>query len=145
MLGSRRVPAPTDLEILDRIYECYYREFEQYTDQEDGRAAKIYVPIDLEKVADELGVDADIVFGRLYYDLEKRYGYAQDDGSKVHFFALKIGGDAHAVNFPYLASVVAQLRAKKEKHLTATVISIVSLLIAIASIGISLISSSGGS
>lgn len=68
----RRVP--TDLEILNVIYEQYYDEFSSYDKNSPTRSSKIYVPIDIGAIARRLH-DGDIVFGRLYYHLEKKYGY----------------------------------------------------------------------
>ena len=127
---------PTDLEMLNAIYERYYGNFALDSVTEPTRDTKIYVPIDCRAIAQQLGVDGDIVFGRLYYDLEKRYGYKQSDNSWVHFFALKVGSNRHAIHFPYLASVVAQLRAERRRNLTATVIAIISLIIACCSLAV---------
>ena len=38
-----------------------------------------------EGIAGELDVDPDIVFGRLYYHLEKRYGYEVAENVRLHF------------------------------------------------------------
>jgi hypothetical protein len=130
--------APTDLEILDAIYERYYGDFALDSVVAPTRGSKIQVPIDCKAIAKELGTDPDIIFGRLYYDLERRYGYKQTDGSAVCFFALKSGDDRHTINFPYLASVVASLRAEHRRQLTATTIAIISIVIAMISLAISL-------
>lgn len=130
---------PTDLDILDAIYDRYYDDFSSYLKAaSDGRDSKIYVPIDCKAVANALGTDADIVFGRLYYDLEKRYGYRRDDGATVHFFALKAGDDRHAINFPYLASVVANLRSTKSEQRRTAGLSIASIVIAFIALVISI-------
>lgn len=134
----RSTPAPTDLEILDELYERHYDEFASYAEDAGERASKILVPVDISGVADELGVDPDVVFGRLYYDLENRYGYQRDGGTKVVFFTIRAGSDEHCVNFPYLASVVADLRERKRKYETATGISLFSLGVAVASLVISI-------
>lgn len=130
---------PTDLQILDAIYERYYATFTQYTNGDDTRSAKIYVPIEIKQIAEDLHVDGDIIFGRLYYHLEKKHGYRQDDGSVVHFFGLRVGGDTHCVNFPLAASVLADLRDQSRKHNIATWIAVGSLIIAIVSIVISIL------
>jgi hypothetical protein len=126
--------APTDLQILNAIYERHYADFAQFSDTHPTRKTKNYVPIDTKQIAADLGVDADIVFGRLYYDLEKRFGYKQHDGSLVHFFALRIGEEKHLVHFPYLASVVSNLRSERRRNVTATVIASISLIVSIISI-----------
>jgi hypothetical protein len=137
-LPWRKQNTPTDLAILDTIYEDYYDSFAAFSKNPNDRRSKIYVPIDIESVADKLGVDADIIFGRLYYHLEERYGYARQDGVKIRFFALRIGEDKHCIHFPYLASVLANLRDDRHRHVSATTISIVSLALALASLVISL-------
>jgi hypothetical protein len=130
--------APTDLQILSAIYERYYADFIAHTDEKPTRHAKNYVPIDSGAVAGDLGVDPDIVFGRLYFDLEKRYGYKQDDGMLVPFFYLKLGNDSHVIHFPYLASIVASLRAEHRRNRTSTVIALVSLGVSVVSLAISI-------
>src|SRR5690554_4290064 len=99
---------PSDGNILDAIYKKYYDVFVSYDKSAPSRSSKIYVPIDCAQIASELGMDAEILFGRLYYHLDKKYRYAQDDGSLVHLFALNTGGDLHTVNFPLLAAILAE-------------------------------------
>jgi hypothetical protein len=130
--------APTDLDLLNYIYENYYATFASYSKEDPGRKTKIYVPIDSAKIARHYGVDSDIVFGRLYYHLEKKYGYKQSDGVNVHFFALRVGDDIKCINFPLLASVVAGLRQEYRKFWLATGISIGALVISAISLGFSL-------
>src|SRR6266496_1199607 len=100
-------PLPTDLEILNAIYELYYDEFTDYDRDPGSRDSKVFVPIDCDDIASDLGVDADIVFGRLYYYLEKKHRMKADDGSIVSLFVLVAGPDKHCVHFPYLASVLS--------------------------------------
>lgn len=52
------------------------------------------------------------LFGRLYYYLDKKHGYKQDDGTLVPLFSLKVGEDTHCVNFPLLVSVLASLQSE---------------------------------
>ena len=129
---------PTDLKILQAIYDRYYDTFRAYPDGSRGRGSKILVPIDVKEIAGSLDVDPDIVFGRLYYHLNDRFRYKREDGSRVEFFALAAGDDRHCVNFPYLASVLADLQNQNRKYLITTVIAGFSLIIAIISILISI-------
>lgn len=99
---------PTDREILQLIYDKYYQEFCDYSDKQSSRQCKIYVPIDCHEIAKDLSIDPDIIFGRLYYHLDKKYGYTNDDKSKVHLFSLKTGSDKHTVHFPLLSAVLSQ-------------------------------------
>lgn len=55
---------PTDLQILDIIYSRYYSSFTAYSNQNKNRTSKIFVPIDIEKVANIFGVDRDIILSK---------------------------------------------------------------------------------
>jgi len=121
---------PTDLKILNVIYEEYYDTFISFSKKNPDRSAKNFIPIDIAQIAKRFGVDVDIIFGRLYYHLELKYGYQNPNGTKVSFFALKAGSDKHCINFPYMASVLANLREREKKYSTATNIAIFSLVIA---------------
>lgn len=131
---------PTDLEILESIYRQYYDGFAGFQADGPDRVAKIYVPVDLRKVAVGLGVDEDIVFGRLYYDMERRYGYKAPDGSEVNFFRLRLGDDKHCIHFPYMASVLAELQDRRRRYNTGTRIAAFSLAVAALSLWMSLTS-----
>ena len=111
---------PTDLEILDAIYNRYYDDFVSYDEDNKIRSNKIHVPIDIIAISRELGVDEDIVFGRLYYHLNEKFGYKQDNNVQVNFFNMQVGGDRHCIQFPMLASVLADLREENRKYRIAT-------------------------
>ncbi|KPY87656.1 hypothetical protein RA263_23640 [Pseudomonas syringae pv. tagetis] len=114
---------PSDRTILELIYKLYYEEFQNHSREvESGRRSKIYVPIDCQMIARELDVDGDIVFGRLYYHLQKKYGYTNEDESKVLFFG-NTNGEGFSINFPLMASVLAGLQEDANKFRTATWIS----------------------
>lgn len=130
---------PTDLEILEEIYKRYYSTFISFSKEEPSRSAKVYVPIDVKAIAKYFAVDPDIIFGRLYYHLESKYGFTQSDGSKVNFFALEVGADKRSVQFPILTAVIASLREERNKHLTATLISIFAIAIAFVAVFFTLI------
>ena len=46
---------PTDLDILNVIYERYYDTFTQYTDGDDSRSEKLYVHTDDELLVKQRG------------------------------------------------------------------------------------------
>lgn len=125
---------PSDLKVLDIIYKLYYEEFANHSlekDVENGRKSKIFVPIDCRMIAMELNVDSDIVFGRLYYHMEQKYGYTRADGSKVAFYTTIAGEENRCVNFPLLASVLAGLQQENSKFLWATMMSGIALAVSI--------------
>ncbi len=132
--------APTDRKILEAIYEQYYEEFASFDEAHPSRSSKIFVPLDLTALAQKLGVDPDIVFGRLYYDLENRYGYRTGDQSRVTLFGIKVGGERHVINFPYMASILAGLRDDQRRHTTATTIASFSAAIAVCALIVSIVS-----
>ncbi len=129
--------APTDLKILKRIYEKYYESFASYRDDDGSRDSKIYVPIDIGQLGDEIGIDPDIIFGRLYYHLNRKYGYRNDDGSIVQLFVMKAGNDLKCVHFPYVASVLADLQHEHWKFKIVTGVAISALIISLLSIYVS--------
>ncbi len=130
---------PTDLEILDEVYEEYYPHFIKFDKNKPERDAKIYVPIDIDLIGKRLAVDGDIIFGRLYYHFNNKYSYTKN-GSTTDFFSLRQGQDIHLVQFPYMSSILAELRAEDKKHKSNLGISILSLIIAVGSIVISILS-----
>lgn len=128
---------PTDLQILDRIYDRYYPKFAGYSTEAADRKAKIYVPIDIADISQDLGVDGDIVFGRLYYHLEEKYGYSRSKGERVHFFALEVGGDRHCINFPLMGSVLAALQEESRRYQLSLWIAVISLIVSLVAICVS--------
>lgn len=76
-------------------------------------------------------MDADILFGRLYYHLDKKHSYAQDNGSFVHLFALKTGDDMHAVNFPLLAAILAEHNMSFNRYVFPLALSLAALCVSI--------------
>ncbi|MDH4610800.1 hypothetical protein [Pseudomonas sp. BN102] len=82
-------------------------------------------------IANELDTDGDIIFGRLYYHMEQKYGYRRDDGSRVAFFLLQAGNDHKCVNFPLLASVLAGMQEEDSKFKVSTWLSTVAIVVAV--------------
>lgn len=124
---------PTDREILRKIHSHYLESFGNF-DREDPnkeRENKIFVPIDCEAIAKELKVDPDIVFGRLYYHLSKKYGYTENDGTKTSLFLFEAGGDRHVVHFPLLSAVLAELEQSWFRFALPTFLAGLALLISI--------------
>jgi len=123
---------PSDLKMLSTIYKMYNKEFETFTvGAQNRRVSKPYIPVDCKLIARKLKVDGDIVFGRLYYHLQEKYGYTRDDGSKIAFFALVLGGDRHCISFPLMASVLAGLEEESSKAQRATLLSTLAIVISL--------------
>lgn len=130
---------PTDEELLSVIYSKYLRIFSDYSDENKTRSTKIWVPIDIEALSKRYRCDPDLIFGRLYYHLNEKYGPRNADGQNVNFFQMRIGQDRHAVNFPLLASVLADLQDDRKRFIVSTRLAGISLLISAISIAIALL------
>ncbi len=128
---------PTDLELLEEIYRRYYPAFVDPKRLEDNPRGKIHVPIDINSLADHFGVDADIVFGRLYYHLNEKHGFEQGS-ARVDLFLMQVGGQRHCVQFPLLASLVADLRDQRNQYLWTLWLSIPAAIISVISLTIAL-------
>jgi hypothetical protein len=129
LMGNR--PLPTDLEILNRIYDRYYDAFADWDVDPSIRKNKNFIPIDIPLIAQQLGVNADVVFGRLYYSLQKRHGFRNEDKTLVPFFTRELEEGKNHINFPLLSAVLAELR---DQHVTQTAnrtLSIFSLSISV--------------
>jgi hypothetical protein len=137
---------PTDLEIFNEIYDKYYDEFKNFTRETPTRRVKNHVPIDIDAIARQLGVDGDIVFGRLYYLHCRWYNYTEEkeDGRviQVPFFDLSICGERHPIHFPMMAAILSDLRKEHKMHKhtlwTAVAALVVSIFGVVASVIISL-------
>lgn len=130
---------PTDLEILNIIYEKYYDTFVSFSEENKTRSSKVWIPLDVVSLANEFNVDEDVIFGRLYFHLENKYGYKHEDGTKVSLFTKIEKNNAWCINFPYLSSILADLRNEDKKYQRAIVFSIISATISIISLILSII------
>lgn len=129
---------PTDLEILTEIYESYHESFKAYAQEEPDRIARIRVPININEVAEACGVEEDMIFGRLYYHFNKKYSYYDEKGGKITFFA-SIKFEGMSVNFPLVASVLADLKAEHRKFKIATGMSLAALTISVIALVMALV------
>lgn len=129
---------PSDLEILTEIYNRYEDTFRSYATEDPDRIARIRVPVDIEEIADAVGVDEDMVFGRLYYHFNKKYSYRDESGDKITFFtSLKFEG--MSVNFPLVASVLADLESEDRKYKTALSLATGAISMSVISLAIVLL------
>lgn len=129
---------PTDEKLLAAIYKKYVAEFSRYEADNSIRSAKIWMPIDIDAMSKKFGCDPDLIFGRLYYHMNEKYGSRTSDGDDVQFFTTRLGQDRHCVNFPLLASVLADLRDDRKRFIISTRIAALSLIVSSVSIMIAL-------
>ncbi len=125
---------PTEINLLEKIYKLYYNDFKNKQNQRDSI---LYVPIDVDIIAEKLGSDGEIIFGILHYHLDFKYRYQQSDRAFVHLFARIVGNDKHCINFPYMVSVLAGLQSERRKHNIATILAIISVVISLIALFIS--------
>lgn len=123
----------TDRLLLKKIYELYYSDFCSRQDKTEDNSGKIYIPIDCNLIAQVLKMNPQIIFGRLYYNLDKKYGYKQDNGTSVHLFSLKVGKERHCINFPMLSAVLAELEQSYYRYTIPITISLFALVFSILS------------
>ena len=125
---------PTDERLLAEIYKRYERAFGEFSDENKTRATKIWVPIDIDALARRFRCDPDLIFGRLYYHMNAKYGSHTGDGDKVNVFSMRIASDHHCVNFPLVASILADLQDDKKRFLVSTRMAALSLVVSALSI-----------
>lgn len=130
---------PTDLQLLQAIYDRYYKDFVYFDHDSSTRKSKVFVPIDIPAIASVLDYDAELVFGRMYYHLEKKHGLRNSNGTRTSFFEIELGGQKHCVNFPMLASILAELRDENVKFQWPLWISGASFIVSIAALVVSIL------
>jgi hypothetical protein len=132
---------PTDLEILEKIYNCYYSEFVNF--KEGKRITKLYVPIDVDFIGEALGVDGDIIFGRLHYHLNRKYSFRQENNSRVDFFCNSLTvnnrNETHLIRFELMASVLAELLLERSRQRLSNTVAIGSFIVSLIALVISLL------
>lgn len=134
-MNFRKSKMPTDYQLLKKIYELYIRRYSEFDNKNKNRQTQNYVPIDIKLIAEEFGdVEPNIIFGRLYYHLEEKYGFKRDDETIVKFFAFEVGDDKHCIHFPLLSSVVAGLREEKNNEVFTRRMALWALLLSFVSI-----------
>lgn len=127
----RRKKSPnniTDRLLLKAIYEEYYSEFCTFDEENKTRSSKNHIVIDCKKISEELQIDYDIVFGRLYYHLEKKYGYKKGEIS-TPLFSTGAGTHRLVVNFPLLSAILAELEQSHVRFTLPLWLSIVAITI----------------
>lgn len=124
----------TDRLLLKEIYDLYYDEFCSFDPDKPTRQTHNYVPIDCKLIGKKLKLDPAIVFGRLYYHLDRKYRFKNEDNSIVPLFYLELGKDSHVINFQLLSSIVAELEQDRARYLLPVVISLMALAVSIAAL-----------
>lgn len=119
---------PTDFEVLQAIYLQHRDDYVA-----SPNAAQGLFPIDLAKIAKQLGVEQVSLEGRLYYDLGPRY--TQTQGELRSFYGQFPDG-SERVNFPILEAVVAGLWQERNRNRWAIGLAIASFVISVGAIAV---------
>ena len=129
---------PTDRYVLQCIFDMYK---DQYPGKKgaDGKGENDpYIAIDVRAVAEKIQCAPELLFGRLYYHLDQKHRYKQEDGTIVPLFYLQLGDKRHAVHFPYLASILAGQNQEFRRYALALGMSAAALGVSITSLVVSL-------
>lgn len=123
---------PSERTVLKTIYEIYYTDYVQK--KATNRLGEIFVNIDVSMVADELAVDKHLLFGYLRH-LDRKYVMkSKPHVAEAHLFAIKVGEFRHAVDFPYLAAILAAFEEEERKFNWTRGLSVLALIISIAAL-----------
>jgi hypothetical protein len=125
---------PTDRKSLKCIFDTYKSDYPGPKDATGRGANDPFMLVDLVKIADKLHCAPELLFGRLYYHLDPKYRYKQDDGARVDLFLSNLKNKGHAVHFPFLASVLAGYEEEHRKLFWSMVFSITALVLSLLSL-----------
>ncbi|MFK3845344.1 hypothetical protein [Stenotrophomonas sp. NPDC078853] len=92
------------------------------------------VAIDIELIAKKLRCEKNILFGYLYYHLDRKYGYKTGENSSVHLFAPRAGELRHAINLPYLTAILAVQEQEYTKFSWSLGVAIVALVVSVLAV-----------
>lgn len=121
---------PTERQVLRCIYDMYESSY-------PGKLAGVggtMIPIDIHAVAPRLRCKPELLFGYLYYHLDHKHRYSSGENAHVHLFAPRAGELHHAVNFPYLAAILAAQDQEHSKFIWSLGVSLVALALSVGAI-----------
>lgn len=130
----------TERRVLRCIYDTY---LSQYPKPEHGQLGQVMVPIDIEAIARRLGMSKYLLFGYLQSYLDHKYRYKTGENSFVYLFAPVVGELRHAINFPYLAAILAEHDQEHSKFAWSLGASLVALALSVGAIVAQLVVANG--
>ncbi len=131
------IKLPTDRFLLQCIFDMYARDYPGPKDERGAGVNDPYVPIDVHAVAKKVGMPPELVFGRLYFHLDQKYRYKHEGGATTALFQLKVGDKRHAVQFPYLAAILAEKNLEFRRYTLTLGLSTLALGVSVASLVVS--------
>ncbi|AZR31257.1 hypothetical protein [Xanthomonas vasicola] len=123
---------PTERQVLRCIYDMYLPNYP--FQPEKGSIGQFIIPIDVEAVATRLGTSKYLLFGYLNSYLDHKYRQKTGENSAVHLFAPVVGDMRNAVNFPYLAAILAGHDQEHSKFAWSLGVSLVALALSVGAI-----------
>jgi hypothetical protein len=121
---------PTERQVLRQIFDMYEAS---YPGERPGENDP-FVAIDIHAVSAKLNCKPHLLFGYLYYLLEHKYRYKTGENTYVSLFAPKAGNMRHAVNYPYLAAILAGHDQEQSKYRWSLIFSVLALALSICAI-----------
>jgi hypothetical protein len=131
-------PIPTERKVLRFIYDM--NESKYLEEVKKSNIGQVMVPIDLDAVSSKLGCSKYLLFGYLYYHLDHKHRYKSGENASVHLFAPRAGALQNAVNFPYLAAILAGHDQEHSKFAWSLGVSLVALALSVGAIVAQLVS-----
>ena len=125
---------PTDREILRTIFEHSLREYPGSELPNEKHSNDPYLPLDMPALANSLACSQHLLFGRLHYYITPKHRHAHDVDREMPLFTPRAGQHRHAVNFPYLTSVLATYEEEHQRHIWTIKLSALSLGISFAAL-----------
>ncbi|RYE50852.1 MAG: hypothetical protein EOP21_02850 [Hyphomicrobiales bacterium] len=89
--------------------------------------------MDIRALAANLNCSPELLFGMLYH-LEHKYRHQTAPNTYVSLFAPVVGSKRHAINFPYLATLLAAQDQEHSKFVWSLGVSLVALALSIGAI-----------
>lgn len=129
---------PTEREILREIYEMYKSQYP--FKPENGPIGQVFIPLNMDKLSNNLNIDKHLLFGYLNTHLDHKYCYKTGENSYVRLFSSAVGSQRHAINFPYLAAILADRDQEHSKFAWSLGVSLVALALSVGAIIAQLIS-----
>lgn len=131
-----RPQIPSDRAIFEVIYSKYLAEY--LKDVANQTPRRVYLPVNLTAIAQQLGCNVHILFGRFYSDLRQRYNADRREGFSHSIFEPKAGPDRHCVNFPYLVAILAGMREEAQRQWLTWTLSLLALAVSAFSLLVNL-------
>lgn len=103
---------PTERQLLEAILDRY--ESDYVNAKPPPRIP--YIPIDLDAIGHEFGVEQGIIEAMLWHHMERKYGFTDNRGIQHHLFEPYADGNPNVIDFPFAAAIYAGLREEDKRH-----------------------------